>query len=101
MLSSRPFPSLYHPSLLHHHQPPSPSSPSITTTTHPLGIYTNQFDYALNVKSGFPVFSTMLEAVHVGKRGAEFESAKLTDEDKAEIHTLARDPRIGAFSTCL
>jgi hypothetical protein len=48
------------------------------------------------VKNGFPVFSTVLEANAVGKAEDEYAAFKLTDEDKQDIHRLARDPRIGA-----
>ncbi len=57
------------------------------------GVYVNSYDQSLNVKNGFPVFNTLIEANYVGGAKAEFI---LTDEDKAEIHRLARDPRIGA-----
>eukprot|EP00884_Botryococcus_braunii_P021098 jgi/Botrbrau1/7672/Bobra.0159s0114.1 len=56
------------------------------------GVYVNSYDQSLNVKNGFPVFNTLIEANYVGGAKAEFI---LTDEDKAEIHRLARDPRIG------
>jgi DNA replication licensing factor MCM2 len=32
------------------------------------GIYLNSFDVSLNVKNGFPVFNTVIEANHVQKR---------------------------------
>ena len=64
------------------------------------GIYTNSYDASLNVKNGFPVFSTVIEANYVEKRENMFAAYKLTDEDKEEMHRLARDPRIGACSTC-
>lgn len=58
------------------------------------GIYTNNFDAALNTRQGFPVFSTVLEANHVLKRQDSFAANKLTDEDREEILKLAKDPRI-------
>ncbi|THU48148.1 hypothetical protein C4D60_Mb09t23160 [Musa balbisiana] len=59
------------------------------------GIYTNNFDLSLNTKNGFPVFATVVEANYVTKKQDLFSAYKLTDEDKAEIEKLAKDPRIG------
>ena len=58
-------------------------------------MYSNSYDASLNVKNGFPVFSTVIEANSVGKQKDQFAAYKLTDEDRQEIHRLARDPRIG------
>ena len=58
------------------------------------GIYTHMFDYSLNVKHGFPIFSTVIEAVSI-KRQNESSLAILTDEDKIEIRNLAKNPNIG------
>ena len=63
------------------------------------GVYTHAYDVSLNARHGFPVFATLLEANHVAKRsagdGGAGDSLALTDEDRAEVHALARDPRIG------
>ncbi len=59
-------------------------------------MYTNSYDPTLNARNGFPVFSTLVEANHVAKTEDLFAAYKLTDEDKHDIHKLARDPRIGA-----
>nr|CAB3504777.1 unnamed protein product [Digitaria exilis] len=59
------------------------------------GIYTNNFDLSLNTKNGFPVFATVVEANYVAKKQDLFSAYKLTDEDKAEIEKLSKDPRIG------
>lgn len=59
------------------------------------GIYTNNFDLSLNTKNGFPVFATVVEANYVAKKQDLFSAYRLTDEDKAEIEKLAKDPRIG------
>ncbi|KAJ1382676.1 P-loop containing nucleoside triphosphate hydrolase [Sesbania bispinosa] len=59
------------------------------------GIYTNDFDLSLNIKNGFPVFATVVEANHVTKKQDLFSSYKLTQEDKEEIENLGKDPRIG------
>ena len=58
------------------------------------GIYTHMFDYSLNVKHGFPIFSTVIEANSI-KRQNESSLAILTDEDKIEIRNLAKNPSIG------
>eukprot|EP00743_Colponemidia_sp_Colp-15_P001012 GILK01001118.1.p1 GENE.GILK01001118.1~~GILK01001118.1.p1 ORF type:complete len:891 (+),score=144.69 GILK01001118.1:49-2721(+) len=57
------------------------------------GIYTNRFDASLNVKHGFPVFSTVIEANYVRRKG-DMELTELTDEEKREIREMAQDPRI-------
>ncbi|XP_031495177.1 DNA replication licensing factor MCM2 [Nymphaea colorata] len=59
------------------------------------GIYTNNFDWSLNTKNGFPVFATIIEANYVTKKQDLFSVYKLTDDDRAEIEKLAKDPRIG------
>lgn len=64
-------------------------------------MYTNSYDAALNVKNGFPVFTTVIEANYINKNEDRFAAFKLTDEDKQELHRLARDPRIGTLSDFL
>uniref|UniRef100_A0A7S0RHF6 DNA replication licensing factor MCM2 n=1 Tax=Pyramimonas obovata TaxID=1411642 RepID=A0A7S0RHF6_9CHLO len=59
------------------------------------GIFTNNFDAALNMKNGFPVFATVVEANYITKKADLFAAYKLSDEDKVEIQQLAADPRIG------
>jgi hypothetical protein len=60
------------------------------------GIYSNSYDAGLNVRNGFPVFGTCIEANFVNKQEDAFAAFKLSDEDRQELHRLARDPRIGA-----
>ena len=60
------------------------------------GVYSNSYDAALNVKNGFPVFNTIIEANFIGKQEDQYAAFKLTDEDRQDIHRLARDPNIGA-----
>ncbi|KAK9806187.1 hypothetical protein WJX72_004703 [[Myrmecia] bisecta] len=60
-----------------------------------VGIYTHNYDPSLNVKHGFPVFSTMIEANYVHKNEDEYAAFKLTSEDKEEITQLAMQPNIG------
>lgn len=60
-----------------------------------VGIFTNQLDYALNVKHGFPVFSTIIEA-NCMRRVAESQITDLPDEEKYEIRKLAKThPNVG------
>ncbi|KAL4424005.1 hypothetical protein ABPG75_001306 [Micractinium tetrahymenae] len=59
------------------------------------GIYQHSFEAAQNARHGFPVYSVNIEANHVQKKGDQYSAAKLTDDDKAEIRALSRDPRIG------
>ncbi|KAJ3206732.1 MCM DNA helicase complex subunit [Dinochytrium kinnereticum] len=58
------------------------------------GIYRNIFDSHLNVKHGFPVFATIIEANHVSKKEDMFASFSLTEDDFKSIRALARDDRI-------
>jgi DNA replication licensing factor MCM2 len=50
------------------------------------GIYISKFDYSMNVKYAFPVFQTLIEAVHV-KRLNDIEIGELRDEDKISSHS--------------
>ena len=59
------------------------------------GIYCSGYDSLLNVRNGFPVFSTHIEANWVSKAADQFAAYKMTDEDKAEVIKLSADPRIG------
>jgi DNA replication licensing factor MCM2 len=58
------------------------------------GIYRYKPENALSGKNGFPVFATCLEANHVHKREDAFAMGHITDQDKADIHRLAADPRL-------
>ena len=57
------------------------------------GVYTSTFDMSTNIRNGFPVFSTFIEANHMKKLN-ELEIGELTDEDKIEIKKLAKNPNI-------
>ncbi|KAI8464621.1 MAG: MCM2/3/5 family-domain-containing protein [Monoraphidium minutum] len=59
------------------------------------GIYCSGYDAQLNARTGFPVFSTHIEANWVSKQSDLFSIYKLTDEDKAQILRLAGDKDIG------
>ena len=53
------------------------------------GIYINRFDYFGNIKHGFPVFQTIVEANNLKRFGDE-DIIELTDEDKQEIRRLSK-----------
>ena len=57
------------------------------------GTYTTQFDAELNRKTGFPVFSTLIEANYVVKK-EQSDRESLSDEDAREIQKLGKDPQI-------
>ncbi|KAF1317116.1 DNA replication licensing factor mcm2, partial [Globisporangium splendens] len=59
------------------------------------GIYTNTPDPTLNLRDGFPVFKTVIEANHVERRADVLGSKILTAEDKKAILKLAKNPNIG------
>lgn len=58
------------------------------------GIYINRYEYFSNVKHGFPVFHTLIEANNM-KRFGDDDVVDLTDDDKNLVKSLARDPQIG------
>jgi DNA replication licensing factor MCM2 len=58
------------------------------------GVYTNNFDAALNTKNGFPVFATVIEANHVSKKEDAFSPFRLTGDDEDKIREMSRDPQI-------
>ena len=57
------------------------------------GVYINRFDYFSNVKHGFPVFTTIIEANYVRRFGDD-DVVELTDEDKQQIRELSKQPMI-------
>lgn len=58
------------------------------------GVYKHTYDTALNLQNGFPVFSTVIIANHIAKRGETLETFRLTEEDRREIEQLAKQPNI-------
>jgi DNA replication licensing factor MCM2 len=58
------------------------------------GIYTHKLNFGLNVKHGFPIFSTLIEANYI-KRMGDLEVAELTEQDKVECRRLSKKPNIG------
>lgn len=59
------------------------------------GIYSNSYDGALNISTGFPVFSTVIMANSVTKRQDWTSiSQTLTDSDIRQIVDLSKDPNI-------
>ena len=60
-----------------------------------IAIYTNNYDGSLNVKQGFPVFSTVLLANHILMKDNKSALEAITDEDIKLITNLSKDERIG------
>lgn len=58
------------------------------------GVYKHSLNASLNVKNGFPVFATVIEANYVRKTENFRSEIELTDDDISEIHRLAEDPLI-------
>lgn len=58
------------------------------------GIYQHSFDSAVNYRQGFPVFTTIIKANYVDKKGDGTDSFKLTEEDVREIIKLSKKPDI-------
>lgn len=56
-----------------------------------VGVFKNNFSISLNIKNGFPVFSTMIDASSIRKQITKLE---MTDEDIKEIKELAKNPNI-------
>ncbi|EPR79809.1 DNA replication licensing factor MCM2 [Spraguea lophii 42_110] len=59
-----------------------------------IGVYKNSFSLSLNIKSGFPVFFTTINAITINKKENEFENSKLVSEDIKEIIKMSRHPNI-------
>jgi len=59
------------------------------------GVYRHSFDFSLNTRQGFPVFSTLIEANYISKKSDLFASFLLTEDDVSQIRQLSRDPRVG------
>ncbi len=60
-----------------------------------IGIYTHsEKPSRLREKGGFPVYSTVIEANCIQKKGGA-ASTGLSEEDKRKIRELAQDPQIG------
>lgn len=53
------------------------------------GIYVNRFDYFANVRHGFPVFQTYVEANNLKRFGDE-DIIECTEEDKTLIRELSK-----------
>ncbi|XP_952188.1 DNA replication licensing factor, putative [Theileria annulata] len=58
-----------------------------------LGTYKTRYDLGLNIKHGFPILHTELEANNI-ERQEDSLSFELTEEDISEIKRLSRDPCI-------
>eukprot|EP00871_Galdieria_phlegrea_P005968 jgi/Galph1/859/GphlegSOOS_G5716.1 len=58
------------------------------------GIYKHSLNASFNIKSGFPVFSTVIEANYIRKTENFQYDLELTDDDIAEIRKLSQDPQL-------
>lgn len=59
------------------------------------GVYTNSYDGSLNIATGFPVFSTVIQANNiVRKQDWTSISQTLTDADVHQIINLSKDPNV-------
>lgn len=58
-----------------------------------VGVYTNKFDYSMNVKHGFPVFNTVIEANSVRKI-SDMQISEISTQDKEDILRLSKRPDI-------
>ncbi|KTW26243.1 MCM DNA helicase complex subunit MCM2 [Pneumocystis jirovecii RU7] len=58
------------------------------------GVYRNNFDASLNVKNGFPVFATIIEANHINKMYDQFSAFNLTEEDEKAVKQLSKTENI-------
>jgi DNA replication licensing factor MCM2 len=58
------------------------------------GVYTYSYDFNVNKKNGFPVFSTEIMANHIAKKEDAFAAFSITDDDRREIRKLSKEPRI-------
>ena len=56
-----------------------------------VGIYKNEHDYLMNMKHGFPVFKTLIEANNL-KRFNELQLAEISADDRVKFHELASSP---------
>jgi len=61
---------------------------------HVTGIYVHQFDSRMNIQQGFPVFTTLIEAVHIDS-AVDKTVEELSEEDEAKIMKLSEEPNIG------
>jgi len=59
------------------------------------GIYRHAHDYGMALRSGFPVFSTYVEANHVRRKEDGADIHHLSEMDRIHILELSRDPNIG------
>ncbi|CAJ0575998.1 unnamed protein product, partial [Mesorhabditis spiculigera] len=57
------------------------------------GIYTNNYDGALNFKQGFPVFTTFIQANHIYNRD-KVEENPLSEDELKMIRERSNDPQI-------
>merc|ERR1719219_3031343 len=59
------------------------------------GVYEASYEGSLNVKNGFPVFTTVVMANYIERKDESVVADNLTDEDIETIKKLSKDERIG------
>mmetsp|Transcript_816 Transcript_816/g.1812 ORF Transcript_816/g.1812 Transcript_816/m.1812 type:complete len:891 (+) Transcript_816:14-2686(+) len=57
------------------------------------GVYRCLYDAPTNARTGFPVYRTEIESVHVRRKG-DIKESQITDEQQQQILDLAKDPNI-------
>lgn len=57
------------------------------------GIFTNHYDCVLNVKQGFPLFATLIEAIHISKV-ADTEMREFDNFREELFRDMAKDPEL-------
>ncbi|KAI3385702.1 hypothetical protein SNEBB_009171 [Seison nebaliae] len=60
-----------------------------------IGLYTSNYDGSLNVRNGFPVFSTVILANNIIKLNSGYSSHGMTDDDVENIVKLSKENDIG------
>jgi DNA replication licensing factor MCM2 len=58
------------------------------------GVYTNNFDLALNRRNSFPVFATVIIANHLFLPSDAYDRFALSEDDVREIRDIARRPEL-------
>ncbi|KAK6204986.1 MCM2/3/5 family-domain-containing protein [Scheffersomyces amazonensis] len=55
------------------------------------GVYKNNYDGNLNVKNGFPVFATIIEANSINKKESSNNASLYTEEEEREFRNLSKE----------
>lgn len=57
------------------------------------GIFTNRYDCVLNIKQGFPLFSTLIEIIHISKV-ADTEMKEFDHFREENFRKMSQDPHL-------